>query len=610
MRSSRTGLTMALVLAFAAPVSALNGVVERAAGVRPAVTDVAYEITFDAALASASTVLIEMSFGVSEAEDVVLSLPAWTPGAYRIGNFARNVSKFDALVNGEPIPWDKLDHDSWRVRAPGEGRVSVSFEFLADSLDVAMAWTGPDFLFVNGTNIFLYPETDQDFAATVRVRTEPGWRVATGMGAGPEPGTWEESSYHDLVDMPLFIGRFDLDSVSIDGRMNRLATYPAGAMSGAVRETFWTQLERMTPVEASVFGETPWQTYTTMIVFSDDYPGASALEHQNSHLAVYNSGMVGNLTLPLVTAHEQFHAWNVKRLRPTGMVPYRYDRVQPTPWLWVAEGVTDYYADLTLVRSGVAPEPAFYAITSGKIAAVLQLPNVALEDASLSTWIQPRDGTGYVYYDKGSLAGLLLDILIRDASDNRASLDDVMRELYASTWRQGRGFTGEDWWAAVSRAAGGRSFDEFNASYIDGRKPLPWGSVLPLAAMKFVADTVREPRIGVQLAIEPDGVHVVSVITGSMAAEAGIQSGDRFVSIGGIEVVDLEFGASYRQRFAGEAEGTPVSIVVDRNGRTVTLEGGLRFWTRIDGRIEPDPAATGKAIRIREGILKGRTDRS
>lgn len=573
-----------------------------------AISDIEYEIRFDAELARARTVRVAMSFTVAEAGEIALSLPAWTPGAYEISNFARKVTGFEAESDGSRVAWDKLDPDTWRVRPSAPGRVRVSFDFRADTLDNAMAWSRPDFLMVNGTNVFLRPDNaGYDFDAVVRVATEPGWKVASGMDAGPAAGTWAESNYHDLVDMPWFIGRFDLDSMSIDGHMNRLATYPAGVMSGAVRQVFWKQLGQLMPPMAKVFGITPWKTYTTMLIFDDEYPGGSALEHQNSHVGIYNTGMVGNLVLPLITAHEIFHGWNVKRMRPADMVPYDYEEPQPTPWLWVSEGITDYYADLSLVRSGVAPSDAFYVITSNKVASVRSLPPVALEDASLSTWIQPIDGTGYVYYDKGSLAGLALDILIRDASDNHSSLDTVMREVYASTYGEGRGFTGDDWWAAVRKAAGGRSFDDFYTRYIDGREAYPWATLLPLAGMRFVDDSLREPRIGVELAETPDGVIVQNVVPGSMAAEAGIQTGDRLVSIGGIQVSSLAFGDEYRSRYADQPAGADIPIRVERAGETVDLHGQLRFEQTWNGRIEPDPGASGKALRIRDGILRGTT---
>src|SRR4029450_4957286 len=135
------------------------------------------------------------------------------------------------------------------------------------------------------------------------------------------------------------------------------------------------------------------------------------------------------------------------------MVPYRYDRWQPTPWLWVSEGITDYYADLALVRSGIVDSTVFYGLTGEKVQRVTEAPPTALEDISLSTSVHPVDGSDALYYPKGSLAGMLIDIMIRDGSDNRRSLDDVMRTLYQSTYKRGRGLTREALWPTLPRNA-------------------------------------------------------------------------------------------------------------------------------------------------------------
>src|SRR6185295_1760477 len=191
------------------------------------------------------------------------------------------------------------------------------------------------------------------------------------------------------------------------------------------------------------------------------------------------------------------------------------------------EGITDYYADLAILRAGIIGVDQFLNVTGGKIATVADQPPTALEDASLSTWIHPTDGSQYLYYQKGSLAGFLLDIMIRDASDNQHSLDDVMRDLYRSVYKAGRGFSGTDWWQAVSKAAGGRSFTDFAAKYVDGREPYPWAQVLPLAGLRLASDTVREPRIGLAAARDSSGSIVVTgVVPGGTAAEAGVRAGD------------------------------------------------------------------------------------
>src|SRR6185312_841799 len=159
------------------------------------------------------------------------------------------------------------------------------FNYLADSLDNAMAWSRPDFGFFNGTNLLLYPEGQgTDFAATVSVKTQPNWLVATGMTTSQAGRTYREGNYHDLVDKPFLVGRMDYDSMQVAGVWTRLATFPAGALTGQARAKMWEDIGKVIPVESAVFQETPWPHYTVMMLFDSSFGGLSALEHTNSHL--------------------------------------------------------------------------------------------------------------------------------------------------------------------------------------------------------------------------------------------------------------------------------------------------------------------------------------
>ncbi len=574
------------------------------------VSDIRYEVTYDAETAARGVIGVSMSFRADDDQPIQLSLPAWTPGSYELDNFARHIISFEASADGEPIRWDKTDFDTWRVFPTGSQTVTVRFDYRADTLDTGMSWSAPDFAYFNGTNLFLYPEGQGfNFPATVTIRTEPDWRVATGLTPAPESDTYSAANYHDLVDMPTFMGAFDIDSSRVEGRWYRLATYPPDALAGEQRTELWRQIEDVIPPMAAVFEETPWSTYTILAVFPPDFPGGSALEHQNSHLGIYTPGIIGSPILPLVIAHEMFHAWNVKRLRPAEMVPYAYDRQQPTTLLWMSEGITDYYADLALVRGGVVPAELFFQITGGKINQVANTPPVALEDASLSTWIEPDDGTAFIYYPKGSLAGLMLDIMIRDATNNSQSLDDVMRELYHSTYKAGDGFTEDQFWAAVSLTSGGKSFQDFEAAYIDGREPYPWATILPLAALRLEERTTERPLIGVGLDQDGAEVRVTSVTPDGAAAGAGIQTGDYLLRIGEVEVSERPLGQMFRARYGNEAPGTPLEVEVRRGDETITLSMELRFATSTSYSVEEVEDASEKAIRIRESILEGTVDR-
>jgi predicted metalloprotease with PDZ domain len=493
---------------FAAACLALFGValqaqsLAAAGGALPAstpVSDLRYEVTLDSTTATARQIDVVTTMTVDGTGPVVLSLPAWTPGAYQMVWFARWVSAFTPTdAHGHALTWTMLDYQTWRIDPAGSHELRVAFGYTADTLDNAMSWTRPDFGYFNGTNVFLYPKgRPLDFPATVVVRTSPGWRVATGMTpVGGRTNAFTAPTYHDLVDMPFFVGRFAIDSVQVAGRWVRFANYPADAVSPARRAMAMKWLSAIVPSEGAVFDTIPWSRYTVLQVMDSTHRGTSVLEHQNSQLGIGDAARTDYAFRAEVYAHELFHSWNVKRMRPADLTPYRYDVPQPTPWLWVSEGITDYYADLAVVRSTVGTDSVFYRLTAQNIDEVDAAPPVALADESLSTWIHPIGARGFrwLYYPKGALAGFMLDILIRDASDNRASLDSVMRAVYRTTYERHRGFTSADWWGAVSHAAAGRSFDEFSRRYIEGRAPFPWDSVLALAGLRLVMPPATSTR--------------------------------------------------------------------------------------------------------------------
>jgi len=605
-RGSLGALMFAAALVAATPTALRAQAAPADSTLSAPVANIHYDVRADRAALAMRRLHVTTTFDVAQGGSVVLSLPAWTPGAYEISNFAKWVSGFEASQNGAALRWDKLDFDTWRVRPTGAGRVTVQFDYEADSLDNAMSWTRPDFALFNGTNLFLYPEgRSLDFPATMSVRTEPEFRVATSMTPAGAPREYRAATYHELVDMPVVVGTFDLDSMPISGHTVRLATYPGGSVSGERRTTVWQQLRRIIPAEVLVFGEVPWGSYTLIQIADSTYPGASGLEHAASHVDVVSPLAIGSDFQPSLYAHEIFHAWNVKRLRPVEMTPYRYDRPQPTPWLWVSEGVTDYYADLAEVRGGIVDPSGFYALTAGKIGEIENTIPFALEDASVNTWIHPKDGTEYSYYPKGSLAGLLLDITIRDASDNAKSLDTVLRELYESTYKQGRGFTNADFWGAVSRAANGRSFDDFSRKYVDGREPYPWDSALRTVGLRIQRDSA--PRIGVSTAPDAGGaVRVMEITPGSAAAAAGVRVGDIMLRVGDVAVDDPNFGVKFRTQYVGRPAGSPLPLTVKRGSETLTLRSTLMYGPTAP-RITEDPAASPRAVRLRNGILRGST---
>lgn len=589
--------------------AALTGVVPAFAQTpRPSapITDVRYEITADSATVGRRQLGVTMSFQVSSTAPVVLAIPAWSPGHYVLIWFSRRMSQFNVEQNGAPLAWKKLDYQTWQITPRSAGTVRVSFRYLADAVDRAVAWTAPNFAFFNGTNLFLYPVgRGFNWPARVTVRTEPSWRIATGMDPAPGTNSFQASNYHDLTDHPFYVGRFALDSTLIAGKWIRLAFYPAASLTTARRDRTFAWLRKIFPVHIAIFGEAPFRNYT-IFQRSDTIVNGGGLEHQASQVDEITTSQLDAPYLPYLYSHEAFHAWNVKRLRPADMVPYRYDDTQPTTWLWVSEGVTDYYGALTLARAGINPDTSFYEFVAGEVASIAGAPPTAVSDASLSPWIDPTDGSSGLYYPKGGFLGFLLDIMIRDATNNRSSLDNVMRRLYNETYKRGRGFTGADWWREVSRAAGGRSFSEFAARYVDGRETLPIDSVLSLAGLQSRSDTIREPRLGVSTGTDNTGVRVTQVSPGGAAATAGLRSGDRIVSIGEVAITNDDSFGTFRSRYAGSTL-TSLPVVIQRGGESITLQLPVRLVARVQARVAPIPGASEKAVRIRTGILRGTT---
>jgi predicted metalloprotease with PDZ domain len=571
-----------------------------------AISDVHYSVTFKALQGIERAADVSMSFTATGKEPVLLSLPIWTPGDYEVSYYARNVSRFTATSRGNALTWEKTTPSTWRIATDNGGPVTVEFRYKADSLDNAQSWTREDFLLFNGTNLFLYPEGRAlDYPATVTVQTEDSWRVITGM-TQTGARSWSAPNYHELVDHPFFVGKFDVDSAQVAGVWMRFSSYPAGSVKPAQRARLLDQMAKSIPTEVAVFSDRPWPRYDIMQIADSAAQGMSALEHENSNVGVIGAGFMDEDFVPSVYAHEIFHSWNVKRLRPLDMYPYRYETMQPTAWLWVSEGITDYYADLALVRGGVIDAAGFAGKTEAKIDHVDKTAPIALSDASLQAWIHMTDGTSDIYYDKGSLAGLALDIMIRDASDNAASLDDVMRSLYTADYKTGKGFTPADWWGAVSRAAKGANMKEFMTQYVDGREAYPWSSWLPKAGWRLRSDTLHQPRMGVSFQRDSAGLLVVLVEPGSMAAGAGIKPGDVVISIDGISANNPAW-ENWRVKYASR-EGSPIEIKLIREGKLVIISPQVKFATLIDRKLEADPNASAKAKRIRDGILKGTTN--
>jgi predicted metalloprotease with PDZ domain len=557
---------------------------------------------------------VSADFPAAGKDTLFVSLPAWSPGNYEIQNYARYVHGFGAKnANGQSLRWDRADKDTWRVVTGRTDHVTVDFDYSPDTIDLSIARTAQDFAQFLGTNLFMFEEGQYARPAEVRFRLPAGWQVTTAL-KGPVNGVYRAGDYHELADAMTFLGRYSLDSLQADGKWIRIAVWPATDYTAAVARNLRSGVAKMAPVQNRIMGDTPYDVYTVFFnVIHGPIDFGGGLEHSSSQYDIMPalafadpSGTLGDFMYPLLS-HEFFHLWNVKRIRPAEMWPYDYHAEQYTPLLWWSEGVTDYYADLTNLRSGLWTPDQFLANAQSDIDQVEQAPEPwSAQDGSEATWIhEVYVNSSQLYYPKGSLLGFLLDISIRDATDNAHNLDEVMRALYTRYYRQNRGFSTADLLSEL-RTAGMPDVETFYRRYIDGRDSLPYETVFAKAGIVFHRQVVTSPFLGVSPgATATGGVEVQQVTPKSSAESAGVQPGDVITNIGGIPVTgDRDWGGDFRTRYRGKA-GQPLTITVQRSGRTLTLNTTVQ--ERTNSRISLARAATPtpKQAKIWQGLATG-----
>ena len=335
--------------------------------------------------------------------------------------------------------------------------------------------------------------------------------------------------------------------------------------------------------------------------------GGGGMEHANSTAI----GAYSDEYLPSVAAHEFFHLWNVKRIRPASLDPVEDSKEQYTRALWFAEGVTNTYGSYTLVRSGIWSKEQFYADLGEQITELEGRPAnhwQSAEQSSLDAWLekyplynQPEHSVSY--YTKGQMLGDLLDILIRDRTGNEKSLDDVMRSLNTNFAKQGKTYRDSlDVRLTAEKIAGG-SFEDFFDRYVAGAEPFPYQQVLALAGLALRTAERRRPTLGFLVEREPNGPFVVSKVDPeSSAAQAGLRAGDVIVNWNGGEV------PRRADRWLQEQKvGDLLKLRVHREDKETALEFRLGEIKETLYVVGEDAHAGEKARRIREGMLRGET---
>jgi len=578
--------------AFILALVILSGVVHASAQTRS--QDSGQDITYTVSLTQPSAHLLEVEMRVKRsgtrswpAEDTLI-MPVWTPGSYLIREYARHVQDFAATDSaGQPLSWEKINKNSWRVKTRAAQDWKVTYRVYANDLTVRTNQFNSDHAFWNNAALLMYPDGDLNEPSTLVVKPAAGWKVATGLPpiAGAS-NTFHATNFDILYDSPVEVSDFKEIDFAVQGVPHRIVIDGHGNYDA---QQLRDDVQKIVATEAALMGEIPYHDYTFIVHLRT--AGGGGLEHLNStalEFTRFGFQPDDNYHGVLATfAHEFFHLWNVKRIRPDALGPFDYAKENYTKMLWVAEGFTEYYSGLVLRRAGLESDKTYLENLAADIQSLQNTPGrlkMSAEEASFDAWIKlyrPDENSSnsqVSYYDKGEVLGLLLDLEIRKRSGGSKSLDDVMRYLYTDYYKKGRNYTPADFQKACELMAGS-SLDQFFSRYVRGREELDYNAALAAAGLRL--DTVGEtnppaakPYLGVQLAQDGDRLTVRSVSTGSPAAQGGLYSKDQILAIDGMRASEDFLFA----RLAEKKPGDTVHLTVFRDDelRTVDITLGTR----------------------------------
>ena len=509
---------------------------------------------------------------------VDFTMPVWAPGSYLVREFAKNVENFTATdKNGKPLRSEKIDKNTWRVYAAKADVVKAKYDVYAFEMSVRTSFLDASHGYVNGTSVFMYPEGYQNLAGTLVVKPYQGWNtVSTGLKSASK-FTYSFPNYDILADSPIEIGNHEVYTFTAAGVPHEVAMYGDGNFDP---QQLVQDMKKVVEESVAIMGELPVDRY--VFIVHNLQRGGGGLEHLNSttlQTSRWNygteSGYNGFLSL---VAHEYFHLWNVKRLRPQPLGPFDYNQENYTRLLWVSEGITSYYDDLIVRRAGFTSPQRYLDVVAGTIGAVENTPGNKVQtvaESSFDAWIkfyrrnENSNNAEVSYYTKGGVLGQLLNMEVMKNTNGEKSLDDVMRYMYDRYYKKlNRGFTEAEFKEALERITGS-NMDTFFRDYVNGTKTPDYNSYFDAAGLKLVNinQGSESASWGASTGVSDGKVLVKSVNRGSSAYEAGLNVNDEIIAVDGYRV-----GEDINQYVTNRQIGEVLELLIARDGKLTLLE--------------------------------------
>jgi predicted metalloprotease with PDZ domain len=608
------------VICFAQPDQPLRSITYRLAMSRP--VSHLFEVTMEIELAKDAAV-----------KSLDFQMPKWTPSRYAVFEIAKTVQEFEALGGICPpeakckrpaFAVSRVDDQTWRVSTMHTHSLTIQYKVFGNDLSGTFSQLDTRHANFNGGSLFMYVVNHKPDPVKLVIEPPAGWRIINGrmeQGDRGDQREWQFPNYDVMIDTPTEIAPdWSEDQFEVDGKHYHVIIHSFDA-EGGKRAGLVRDIEKIVRAETVMWGAPEFDSYTFLIHFAADDHSGDGMEHLTSTQIIEPGALSeeGVYASALDTvAHEFFHVWNVKRLRPVELGPWDFTRPLNTRGLWIAEGLTNYYGHLMKRRAGLSDDTAFWRRESQTITSIENAPGSRLMSAEESSLSAPfLDGaphaqqtnlanTSVSYYSKGELIGLVLDLIIRGKTNGKASLDDVMRRMYeefylkspnASYYLRGRGYTAEDFERVAAEVAG---FDlsDFFKSYVRGVQVLPYNLALGFVGLSLTREQARQLfSAGIVVDWENDESLTIDVVRPESPAEnAGLQAGDEIIALGKKNITRENLLVALARYKPGDR--VPITVKRDRRTIQATLQLGEpdRFEYRIDERKDATPQQ--KTLRL------------
>jgi predicted metalloprotease with PDZ domain len=496
-----------------------------------------------------------------------LKMPVWTPGSYLVREYSRHVQDFAAFTeaeSGASLPWRKISKNHWQISLQGQTEVTIRYRVYANELTVRTNHLDGTHGYFNGAALFFYlPGYERCPIAVTVVPPRSDWQVITPLPAVTgQANTFQAEDFDTLVDSPFEVGIHQVYKFESFGKLHQLAVWGQGNLQP---ERLLADIQKVIRVEADLFEGLPYDRYLFLLHLSSQ--GFGGLEHKSSCSLIYQrfgfrSKDKYDRFIQLV-AHEFFHLWNVKRIRPKALEVFDYEQENYTPSLWFSEGTTSFYDLVIPYRAGIYDVRAYLNALSREISRYQTTPGrrvQPLSESSFDAWIKlyrpdaNSPNSQISYYLKGEMVSLLLDLLIRERHGNRRSLDDVMRQMWQQFGKNEVGFTPEELQQVIESIAG-IDLTQFFARYLHGIEDLPFDDYLQPFGLRLKPDSGGAegvPHLGIMVKTETGREVVKFVELGSPAQKAGMDAGDELLALNGIRVSAEQLGDRLKDFNPGE----------------------------------------------------------